>query len=268
MKHCVLSTFNKAGYDSYGKNFLSAFKTYWPKDVTLIVYLEGMNLKNEDNVIYLKQEHTLNKLKRFKFENRGLEYSTGSNPWNPAQKGFFWDALKFSNKVFAVCHAISQYQKGYDQLIWLDADTLTRRKIDISFLDDVAPNQNELVAYLNRAIFPECGWVGYNLKHRLILKFARDFEDIYLSGNYRFLRESHDSYVFQRLIESYVEKYGVTWRALGDDQSVGHVFLNSILGKYLDHLKGPKRKRLGSSQLRDLGQTTEAPVWMERCEIA
>lgn len=263
MKHCVVTTFNKTGYKEYGAKFLARFNQYWPTEVQLFVYLEGMKKQSEGNIVFLEQSHHLSSLLRFKSDNQAQPFANGHSPWQSHKTGFFWDAVKFSNKVFAVSHGILSNYLSFDQLIWLDADTVTHRQISNGLLDELAPQGNQLSAFLNRAIFPECGWVGYNLKHPHICEFARDFEEIYSSGNYKFLRECHDSYVFHRLIESYVLKYNVDWRALGDNTSTGHVFLNSQLGIYMDHLKGPKRKLRGASSANDLSNTRQKHEWME-----
>ena len=132
--------------------------------------------------------------------------------------------------------------------------------MNIDFIDSLCPTGSQLVAFLNRSIFPECGWVGYNLNHPEILKFADEFENLYATGAVEYFRESHDSYVFSRLVNKYVREYGATFLPLGDDTSRGHVFLNSVLGEYIDHLKGPDRKLHGSSRLDDVEGKSSADV--------
>lgn len=65
------------------------------------------------------------------------------------------------------------------------------------------------------------------------------------------LDEWHDAYVFGKCIEriKYVNKhefFDLTPEGKGYD----HVFINSVLGNYIDHMKGP-RKDIGHSKIED-----------------
>jgi hypothetical protein len=60
--------------------------------------------------------------------------------------------------------------------------------------------------------------------------------------------ESHDSFIFGELVQDFAD---AGHRDLGGPGQSGHVFINSVLGKYMDHLKG-FRKEVGKSLVGDV----------------
>jgi hypothetical protein len=259
MKHAVVTTFHPKGYEEYGKKCIASFLKLWPKSVTLYVITENVTVDYmADNLVVIDQKFLSPALMEFKNKYKNNPNATGQSPHN-SDKGYLWDAVRFSNKVFAVT-AMARKLKGHvDHLIWLDADTVTHSPVTAEFLDYIAPHGNELTAYLNRPIYPECGWVGYNMQHPEIQNFMNRFEQVYTSGEFLTWIESHDSYVFWKVMEEF-ERKGAAWKALGDPTNRGHVFINSELGAFMDHLKGP-RKALGKSKPGDLIKNRTEAWW-------
>ncbi len=252
MKHCVITTFHPAGYEAYGKRCISSFLKYWPQDVPLIIYPENVEVSTPENRVKQIDPLTcLPELQEFKARYKDNPFANGINPIKPQYtKSFRWDAIRFSNKVFAVTDAIRRYKDQYDQLIWLDADTITHTPVPLPFLRKIAPRKNQLAAYLNRRGHPECGWVGYNLNHPKILYFAQRFEQIYLTGEFLTFKESHDSYIFWEIVKEMQRENTARFKELGSRRRKGHIFIQSALGQYMDHLKGD-RKKAGRSHERD-----------------
>jgi len=261
LKHVVVTTFHEAGYLEYGKKCVETFLEKWPSNVELIVYAEDVDVQETGpNLTVLDHTAVLPKLIEFRNRFGSNPYANGFSPHGDGKFDFFWDAIRFTNKVFAVTDAIRRTKGTADQLIWLDADTVTHSRLPGSFLDKLAPRDTQLATYLNRKNYPECGWVGYNLKHEFIDEFTRRFEEIYLSGEFLRIEESHDSYIFWKIVQD-MEKEGLaTFYHIGDATTVGHVFINSALGAYLDHLKGP-RKALGQSRPGDLKVLRKESWW-------
>ncbi|MTI16484.1 hypothetical protein E1162_04430 [Rhodobacteraceae bacterium RKSG542] len=260
--YVVTTTFHRSGYELYGSKCIESFLRFWPDDVKMVVYAEDVEVKEQDDrLIVLDQRPTLAALQSFKEAYAGEPKANGTcraasgEPYN-----FRWDAVRFSNKVFAITHAIKAWHGRADHLIWLDADTVTRKPVTAELLEKVSPAQNELAAYLNRRSYPECGWVGYNLKHPHILRFAETFEDSYTSGAFMNMKENHDSYVFWQIALEMENADGIPFKKLGSDRARGHIFLNSELGKYLDHLKGP-RKNTGRSFVNDVRPWRLDRIW-------
>lgn len=262
MKHIVLTTFHKEGYEKYGRKCLESFARYWPREVQMIAVTENVAVDIEaPNIRAVDQNEINGQLASFKSRYKGEPKANGQCPTDPGRNSYLWDAVRFSNKVYAVTGAFKLLKNSCDQLIWLDADTVTHSPIPMAFLDSIAPKDNELTAYLNRKIYPECGWVGYNMRHPMIAQFMDRFQAVYDSGEFLSWIESHDSYVFWQVMKE-MEKLGAGWRPLGNDQQIGHIFINSMLGAYMDHLKGP-RKDKGKSRPGDLLVARTEDWWKE-----
>ncbi|SDQ20459.1 hypothetical protein [Pseudovibrio sp. Tun.PSC04-5.I4] len=262
LQHLVVTSFHQQGYETYGKNCILSFLKNWPEHVRMLIYAENVQVEEIDpRLIVLDQNEALPELEIFKKTYSDHPFANGACPTNPDRTNHFrWDAVRFSNKVFAISDAIRNNKHKLDQLIWLDADTITHQPIPAKFLDKLAPRGKELAAYLNRRGCPECGWVGYNLRHPNIDDFAEHFENIYTSGDFLELEENHDSYVFWHLVKKYQNENIATFKLLGSRYASGHIFINSSLGKYMDHLKGP-RKDAGKSSPKDLHISRKEPWW-------
>ena len=148
LKHIVVTTFNSRGYKEYGKSCLETFLRHWPKEVSLLVYAEDVKIDEDDpRLILINQAECFPKLIEFRQRFREDPRANGILS-SEAIYDFRWDAVKFSNKVFAVADAIRRCQPVADHLIWLDADTVTHRSIPQEFLDGIAPTNSELASYL------------------------------------------------------------------------------------------------------------------------
>lgn len=262
LSHIVVTTFHEKGYRDYGKKCIETFLTHWPQDISLVVYAENVEIEEKDRrLLVFDHEETLPRLRDFRKAYGGDPQANGLRPSaNGLVRDFRWDAVRFSNKVFAVADAIRRYHTMVDQLIWLDADTVTHRDIPRNFIDKIAPRGNQLAAYLNRRIYPECGWVGYNLRHREILTFVERFEGAYTSGYFQTLKESHDSFVFWKVLQQMEGDGEARFKPLGSNLTKTHVFINSVLGSYMDHLKGD-RKQDGKSRRSDLKWNRREAWW-------
>ena len=65
-------------------------------------------------------------------------------------KGFKWDAIRFSHKVYAIFAAAKRTDA--DVLIWMDADTVCHSAMPIEFLDTFIPKDKDAMASLRKAI--------------------------------------------------------------------------------------------------------------------
>lgn len=262
LKHAVVTTFHKKGYEVYGKRCIETFLQYWPSDVSMYVYAENVEVDIADErLIAINQSLSVPRLHEFRRLYKDNPFANGTDPKGKGgQNNFRWDAIRFSNKVFAVTDAIERTKSSFDQLIWLDADTLTHTSLPKKIIDNLAPRGNQLAAYLNRKSYPECGWVGYNLHHPKIIDLADRFEQSYLSGRFLEMKESHDSFVFWDIVKEMERNGEAEFKYLGSDSATGHIFINSILGGYLDHLKGD-RKSDGKSRLSDLYSKRKEAWW-------
>ena len=132
--------------------------------------------------------------------------------------------------------------------IAIHADTYTHKSFSNSFLESLLP-RDTMLTYLGRekesqAIYPECGFVGYNLKHPEIQNFINDWEKLYSTDEIFNLLEWHDSAVLWHLSKKYIAEKNIKINDIGHGAGASghHVFVNSELGIYIDHFKGEKRK--------------------------
>ena len=249
---CILSVFttwHPIGYKKYGKEFINNYLYNWPEQVHLTIYAEDHEPDsfNADNITVLDQRTTLPELKAWQERHKDNPHANGWNK-DETRKSFLWDASRFANKTFAVWHFAKH--TNADVMIWCDGDVRTHTPIPAEFLHSIAPDENQLATYLGRQIWPECGWMMFNKHHPQFKDFMEYWENIYTSDDIFNYTEYHDSFIFGEIINEF-KKRGVKFRNLGSDNQSGHIFINSELGAYMDHLKG-FRKEVGKSLLGDI----------------
>ena len=259
----VFSTWHPTGYKKYGKDFVKGFLQNWPTEVNLTIYAEDHEPEtyNADNIEVLDQVATLPDLKSWQARHKDNDSAHG---WNKdhTKKSFLWDASRFANKVFALWH-FAKYTKA-DIMIWCDGDVRTHTSMPFNFLQDIAPKEDQLVTFLGRKTWPECGWMMFNRHHPNFDSFMDQWRWIYESDDIFNHVEYHDSFIFGELVQDFVQS-GTAVNNLGGPDQGGHIFINTALGKYMDHLKG-FRKEVGKSLAGDLtGQFNhhDNPWWQD-----
>ncbi len=246
-EYIFVTTFNLSGYELYGKKMLESFLANWPTNQKIIVYTENFKLDNSlttsNRVIEID---LLGIVDLVNFKNRHANNLRANGYVNDNKsRDFRFDAVRFSHKVFAICDAVN---KNFGKsIIWIDGDTITHTKVPDDFLTKNFPVDNFGVAYLGRIQqYTECGWVVYHTTHNLMNSFCQTFANYYISDEIFNLQEWHDSFVFDVTRKQYEEK-GMINQNITPTCIAGHPFINSILGEYMDHMKGP-RKLKGRSE--------------------
>lgn len=178
-------------------------------------------------------------------------------------KFFKFDVTRFSFKTFSIINAARTIEADY--LIWIDTDVVTFDKIPDNFFEKIINTNNDAaIYYLDRGdkYHPECGFMIFNLKHNLIKNFINHWEELYKTENIFFLKEWHDSYVFKGLLNFFENKYSEQFInfSINENKNLGHPFINSVLGDYMDHLKGD-RVKYGKSYYADLNIKKSHPYW-------
>ena len=196
-------------------------------------------------------------------QGRTVVHSAHAQGHNPQ---VIWNARKFSYKVFVVEDCVTNAEA--DVVTWIDADTIAHTDLSIEYIASLIPPYC-LLNYLGRDLkFSECGYVSYNRQHWGCTQFVTDFADLYRSGAIFGLKEWHDSYVFDLLRNVYESRYrATTFNISADCSAMDHVFINSSLGLYLDHLKGP-RKSEGRSRASDLKVSHGRNYWADALPVA
>lgn len=257
----VVTTCNERGYLDYGRMMMASFDEFVPTDIPLHIYYEGFFPDLASNR-FIKRDLNAScpDLVAFKQRNKDNPRAHGhirpkhiikihwSKPRIKVRRveddqAFRWDAVRFSHKVFAFCHAAAVCKT--DMLFWMDADIILRSKINNILFYDSLPD-NCLVSFLKRHQHSECSFIGFNLRHPQISRFLDTLREYYTTDSLFKEREYHDSYLFD-IARRRFERAGCLThdiaQGVGLDSRPGHVFENSVLGAYMEHLKG-RRKAL------------------------
>jgi len=285
MKIKVITSYKPGCWEQYGKKGIESMAKNFPPEVDIVVYAEEPKPKCDyDRIQWVDLNTAEPELFKFKNKHKDDPVANGElqeipggvrRPAELQKKGgmdknkgsFLWAAVRFANKVFCVVNGVRN-SKEYDYVLWVDGDTFTFRPVPMDFFEKVLP-KDTMLTYLGRenpklndgGKYPECGFVGYNMRHPEIQNFVNDWENLYVTDEVFKLLEWHDSYVFWHLSKIYIKENVISVNDIGYWKGVKghHVFVNSELGLYMDHMKG-KRKKTGSSAKNDLRANPNAPA--------
>ena len=286
MKIKVITSYKPGTWEQYGKKGIESMAEQFPKEIDIVVYTEEPKPEcRYDRIQWIDLNTAEPELFKFKNKHKDDPVANGELQEIPggvrrpaelktkggkdATKGsYLWTAVRFSNKVFCVVNAVRN-SKEYDYVVWIDGDTFTFRPVPIDFFENLLP-KNTMLTYLGRenpklndgGKYPECGFVGYNMKHPEIQNFINDWEKLYITDEVFKLLEWHDSYIFWHLSKIYRRDRSIQVNDIGYWKGVKghHVFVNSELGQYMDHMKG-KRKKIGTSARSDLRSAPTVDYW-------
>ena len=287
----AVTTFNRDGYEQYGRRMIESFDRYWPKDVTLYCYAEGFKPElTSRRIVVVDLLAACPELLAFKERHRANDRAHGTqllgtqlrlcikrrktSKW-PVPKlklvriqrgiGYRWNAVRFSHKSFAIFDA--SVRCNSDILCWLDGDIVVFDRIPRAFLEEVVP-PDHLLGYLKRPTFSECGFLAYNLRHPAIGEFFAEFKTLYTNDRLFHEQEYHDSWLFDVIRKRFERRKCKTFDiAQGRGARAGHVFINSPLGGYMDHLKGGRWAH-GCSSVSDLIAPRDEAYWAESSPYA
>ena len=289
MKIKIITSYKPGTWKQYSQKGIESMAEQFPKEIDLVVYAEEpkpeckhdrikwIDLNSaEPNLFAFKERHKNDPVANGKLQTipggvrRHPELQTKGG-LDKNKESFLWDAVRFSNKVFCIVNAVRN-SPAHDYVIWLDADTFTFRPVPVNFFEQLCPSDT-MLTYLGRenpklkdgGRYPECGFVCYNLRHPETQNFINAWENLYVTDNVFKILEWHDSFVFWHLTKKFREEKNIKVNDIGYWIGVKghHVFVNSQLGLYIDHMKGD-RKGKGRSAKNDLrAPTKEAPanVW-------
>ena len=275
----VVTTFHPEGLSLYGQRFIDSFSQKVDKQIELIVYAETCEPKNPDpSQIKIIPQTEVVKLINFKNKWKDVPKANGKCPWPEKRprdyhKEFKWDAVRFANKVYAVFHAVETLDT--DWVVWMDADTYVHSPITHEEFKNLLPD-NKWITYVGRGkgvqTWPECGFYGLNIKNETCKKFIKEFERVYEdadNGIFK-LAEWHDSFVFGDILKkmipidkNYLDYSEGIYNRTAKTGGGGHPLINSILGKWFDHMKGARKKQGRSNVQKDLVSKRSESYWNE-----
>ena len=262
-KFVAVTTFHQKSLDTYARRFINSFSINMP--IHLMVYAEDCIPEPINNVEWFDLTNESPELVAFKNKWSNVPKANGDVTSDPvrskrrdAGKGFKWDAIKFSHKVYAIFAAAKQTDA--DVLIWMDADIVCHTPMPLEFLDKFIPEDKDICFLGRKDKFSECGFYSLNLKSKNTQVFLKKFQTFYddaENGIFQ-LEEWHDSFVFDAVRKTLkLNEFDWSSNLITGE---GHPFINTDLGKYLDHLKG-KRKEYGKSLISDLKIKRKENYW-------
>jgi hypothetical protein len=245
----VVTGWHPEGYTEYGRNFLETFDRHWPKDIQLQYYVESDIIEAPRG--YCITLWACGGLNEFLKRHKDDPVKNGRAPnkaWRPKEYrsgySFRFDAVKFCKQCFIPRQAAVMVRDG-DILVWLDADVLTHADVPPGLIEDMlGPND---LCYFGRAPYhSDIGFWAIRMSPAT-RSFLNALAETYQNDTVFGLPEWHSAYVFDWVRERFQATGGKVKNVTPGGR--GHVWFQSPLGKYSDHLKG-KRKAMGRSPER------------------
>jgi len=228
----VVTSFNERLFKEYAHRWLASVGN-WPSNAKHIVYAEDFTPPKVDGVEVRDLHKCCPDLVAFKEQYAGKS----STDWR-------WNATKFANKVYAAAHAL----RNHDGMgIWLDADCITYEKIPDDLLETLIPEGNYLAFFRRSSMYTETGFWAVDCSHPMNKAFLSAFEGVYNSGEIFLQPEWHDCVAFDLVRKRFQDKGMRTHNLTPKQYPQLHPMSVSVLAPYIDHCKGPSRKKLGYS---------------------
>ena len=205
-KIAACTTFPKEQFEICAAEMIASFHAHWPEDIKMYVQLDPDTDENSKALwnacIDAASEERL--FISNAFDQPQLEFIERWKDHKP--QSYMDDVVRFSHKIFTVEKCADALKDEYDYLIWLDADVITKSQITHEWLQEVLPQGDQLISYLDRpGLYPECGWVAYNLKAGAY-DLIKDMFDIYVLDRFDKISAGWtDCHVLQECLQAYDE---------------------------------------------------------------
>ena len=251
-KYSAVTTFHLPKH-IYGVEMINSFYANWPNEIILTAFIENSSKIDDSAVkpkIIIKD-----------FDKAVPEYQKFVRKYKEKEKytdDFRFNVFRFAHKVYAIASALKNIKTKY--LIWLDADIKTYKKLPFEFLNTLI-NQNSYMSYLGRENisvkhlnYSECGFLIFNTEHLIHKRFWEDMMKMYDGGKLFQEKEWHDSYIFDVVrkkleVEKKIENFDISLIDSFNLKTDDHIFVSSVLGKYMDHKKGNRKQSKWSHEL-------------------
>lgn len=243
MRIKAVTTCSRKQWNEYGLGMAESFVQFWQDDAKLIVYGDEYFL-TPIGVEWRKMPKWHDEFKR------RHEHNKFAHGMHTGRYLYRFDCVKFSHKVAALTDI--GLQESESILVWIDADTFTDQIITVEEIKRWLP-VGHYMAWLDRkGTYPECGFMLFDTTARkLNMLFMKALLNTYESDAVFDIKETHDSYVIKHIVEN----LNIRPRNLSAPNArSSHPWVDSDIGKYMDHLKGA-RKATGKSSERKICNT-------------
>lgn len=282
MNFDFVTTVNSRLWFEYGERFAREFSTCSDGSVSLHVMFETHPGETPPkfhgpNVFVHEFNHAEHRkfLRYFGnlFEASGYklirEIENGQTTSIKLLEDYRFNAVRFSFKPFAIDQFRKSWSRSDRPFAWIDADMRVIAPLTASVLAEFFPSEAQILTYLGRdrceavrvselgrseVRYSECGFLGFNPSHQNVSEFLNRMCEIYVTGEIFSHEEWHDSWLWDVVRREFSSLPECQFKnlAVGVDH-LTHPFVNSGLGRFFDHLKGPKRKANGRSFETDKG---------------
>lgn len=254
----AVTCYSLQGWKETGSLLVNSFILHWPQEVNLMVYVDdpipkkdlirdprvSYKILNQSDLISFKDRHRNN------LEANGL----GRNAVN-SEKNYRYDAVRFSHKVFALFQFLEE--KETDILIWLDGDSRTHSSVSTQDIMNWIPEE-KFAGYLARPwLYTETGFHIFNMSHSIAKDFLNAWKQYYLDDSIFKLEMWTDCHTYDAAKANFNDTY---WHNLSPPIKNNHPFINGPLGEFMDHMKGPRKKK-GTSHRKDLVVDRKNSYW-------
>ena len=230
----VITSFNESYWQEVAKENVQLMDKFWIPNGKIFLYHQLSKIDNSfsNRIQWIDLYQSCPKLLEFSHKWKD---DVRANGQNGKKNAFRWNAIKFCHKTFAIWHAAKMQKSGW--LVWLDCDAIILKSIDKNFIQKSCP-ADKCISYLGRkGKYSECGFVAYNLDRPETQKFLEDWENLYLSGEFVNLQETHDSWTFDHIRKSFNDPS--LFCDLNEQSTTDkNPFQNSLIGTHMAHAKG------------------------------
>ena len=254
----AVTCYNLKGFRETGPLLINGFIQHWPKETYLTVYVDDPIPKHElirDSRVTYK---ILNQKDLLSFKERhanNLEANGLGSKSEAGQKNYRYDAVRFSHKVFALFQFLEE--NDTDVLIWLDGDSRTHSSVSVNDINSWCPNE-KFAGYLARPwMYTETGFHILNTKHPISKEFLNAWKQYYIDDSIFRLDMWTDCHTYDAAKTKFNDDH---WYNLSPPIKNNHPFINGPLGMFMDHMKGPRKKK-GTSNKRDLVVKRNTEYW-------
>lgn len=254
----AVTCFSLQGWRETGALLVKGFIEFWPKEARLTVYVDDpipkKDLIRDERVNY----KILDQKDLISFKNRHVNNPEANGLGKHAINGgknYRYDAVRFSHKVFALFQFLEESET--DLLIWLDGDSRTHSPVGIKDIESWCPNE-KFAGYLARPwLYTETGFHIFNMNHAIAKDFLNAWKQYYLDDSIFQLDMWTDCHTYDAAKKKFDDKH---WHNLSPKLKNNHPFINGPLGQFMDHMKGPRKKK-GTSHKKDLVVQRNHKYW-------
>ena len=190
---CITS-FHKEHWNMYAKRFIETWLQHWPTDSRLYSYHQEFAIDNP-RIVNIDLDN-VDEFKKFKNSTETIINTLA----NSKEKNRYLKGLRWAHKVYAICDLLD---KTNEPIIWLDADTYSKKNIPLNY-DRLLLEDNDLAVHIetqNNMIHWETGLfvIGGSVTDRKKLKDS--MMSLYNSGDIWKKKKTWDGHMWPSCCE-------------------------------------------------------------------